>query len=1047
MMIKKFFIIIITISLAFSAMITTVGAVTTEKYGYINVYLMELKKEVSISAMTVGDNVYVNASFYEMFGFNVELKNEVIIIGNVVNENIFKGAIGFYVDDIKCCRVNNAISEVYQSPFKAVKNDKGAWIPFEYSLYMLNGSLLMSADGKILLSSPRQGIFDLLNSIAVNQSSYSFDYTKDFGYESGTENALNVLNHFVNVFNGLLTFDGASWTAFMNCNPIIDSLLGNKGYDLKYGGKIARMVCTNSSEELLEAVDNISTVNEFLSEDGALAEIVSDYKFSNDVKIGELYDESQKLLKDIDKVNGGVSEYNRIYNQLEDAMDKSSFLKIGNNISDFQKEIGNVSVGLKLFSIIAETAAYYKEFGDRDLFAVDSLEMFAKELPDLTGNVSFYTKSAMLLGVESFREDANAYAVSRFIEENIVEIISEGFDICAKANIALLAWDLISLIDPFISDGLSAADKYELSVYAMCVQNEAHRVYNEKLSQVLSSQGNISVDNLKELSKYAYAYLKLCYVTRNSAIRGIHTLSEEGKKAQEIIVDQQNLTNSKILPLLNLAKESVNEGSFACLGLYNSVISTDCVVNNDLGEFGMSDSSSIDESDAIEAFQNMINKVDFVWFSGTHIVAEKHEYSQDVKVKVDFSDLTVSEIIENIVVCKSVPTGVYEAFSDEGINYIAETVEANAYSDPKKKFWTSYELDADLVDWILENVFGKTPDRTASSEDMYYHGDNVYVDAELGGGPGYIYTISKYEKNSDGSYDIVVKSECEVSFDGSVTYFKFTGTPKQDDEHGIYWQIHSYEETEKPSTSSKPDKNPETSETELFNKYIKENLTLCQAFPSDDIEKEKGVFSALIKDFDNNGKKEMVTFSIAHNAADQAQIVLNLYTIKDNTVMLSDTSEEIFASGAGNFQGIACGFLENNEIKIQRENWNYGGSSHSNNYITFRVNGDKLVLVNDYSLYEFYRYDTYEYKENVSGKIFSTSEEYYSAVKKAGYDSDAHNHVGYEGSEFDVKTDDYKTAECFKGNHIFTLCGSQEMLVSGEYRFLHDNTNLDAIIN
>ncbi len=232
--------------------------------------------------------------------------------------------------------------------------------------------------------------------------------------------------------------------------------------------------------------------------------------------------------------------------------------------------------------------------------------------------------------------------------------------------------------------------------------------------------------------------------------------------------------------------------------------------------------------------------------------------------------------------------------------------------------------------------------------------------------------------------------------------------------------------------------------TKLYNQQLKK-MTICKNFPYGDVN-SKGVFSALVEDFDADGKEEMVTFSITHNSSNQAYIVLDLYTIKGNSVVHTDKSKEIYASGVGNYQINSCGTFVNSRIRIQYDSWGYGGSNHGSSFMTYKVANNKLVLCEEYLLSEFYRYNSLTYKETVSGKTFSSAEHFYSAVNKAGYDTNKHNHVGYEGSDFNVNQTDYMTAQCFKGNHIFSLVDSVQMLKSGRYGFIHDNTNLSERI-
>lgn len=227
----------------------------------------------------------------------------------------------------------------------------------------------------------------------------------------------------------------------------------------------------------------------------------------------------------------------------------------------------------------------------------------------------------------------------------------------------------------------------------------------------------------------------------------------------------------------------------------------------------------------------------------------------------------------------------------------------------------------------------------------------------------------------------------------------------------------------------------------IYYQYIKDNLDIIDYDKFPDDENNTGVFSALIEDFDNDNIKEMVTFS--YEKENGGSVVLNLYKYVDSKVKLCDTSKEtIYASGGGNFSNNMCGIIENKIIKIQYDNYGFGGSSHGMAFMSYKIENNRLVLINNYSLSEFYRYDQYEYKETVSGKSFSNENNFINAVKSANYDVKAHLHVGYTDSKFNPETDDYKNNDLFKGNHIFTLVNSDSMIKAGEYGFINDNTTL-----
>lgn len=227
----------------------------------------------------------------------------------------------------------------------------------------------------------------------------------------------------------------------------------------------------------------------------------------------------------------------------------------------------------------------------------------------------------------------------------------------------------------------------------------------------------------------------------------------------------------------------------------------------------------------------------------------------------------------------------------------------------------------------------------------------------------------------------------------------------------------------------------------IYYQYIKDNLNIIDydKFPVD--KNNTGVFSTLIEDFDNDNVKEMITFT--YEKEKDGSVVLNLYKYLDDKVTLSDTSNEtIYASGGGVWSLNMCGVFEDKTIKIQSDGYSYGGSYHYSAYMSYKVKDNKLICANNYSLYKVPKYETYEYKEIVSGKTYSNENDFTSAVKTAGYDTEIHLHAGYTNSKFNPETDNYENNELFKGNHIFTLISSDSMIKSGVYGFINDNTNL-----
>ncbi len=312
--------------------------------------------------------------------------------------------------------------------------------------------------------------------------------------------------------------------------------------------------------------------------------------------------------------------------------------------------------------------------------------------------------------------------------------------------------------------------------------------------------------------------------------------------------------------------------------------------------------SNIPESDAIEAFKHMLTYSDGIW-----------GFNTGGKGTIQTTSLTNAEIIKNYIVWQSAPVGIYEAFSSEGIDgitYTDEPREENANSDPNGKFWCSYELDANLVDWILENVFDKKADRSLSDDDFYYSGDYVYISAELGGGPGYIHEINNYQKSSDGTFNIYVTEKSEVPGNQD-TYLKFTATPKQDSEKGIYWQIHSFEQTTAKSGADYDSNNTinaiqkPTGNTkynyDMYGKYLgNDKYTLLADYPGSE---------EIPYNFDGAEYKCQIsdTVSVIYAASDKLSYTYTC-SIKDIYPNIQTNGSDVTLESLENYLGISVNF-------------------------------------------------------------------------------------------------------------------------------------------
>lgn len=104
-----------------------------------------------------------------------------VSIYNNEREDIPTGLTRFYYDDTKVIHVVfNREIDSYQAPFSSIKDDKGIWIPMEYSLLILNSSMLI-VDDTVVIDIPTKSIVDTYLDIMKNNETYLFDWGRDFG--------------------------------------------------------------------------------------------------------------------------------------------------------------------------------------------------------------------------------------------------------------------------------------------------------------------------------------------------------------------------------------------------------------------------------------------------------------------------------------------------------------------------------------------------------------------------------------------------------------------------------------------------------------------------------------------------------------------------------------------------------------------------------------------------------------------------------------------------------------------------------------------------
>lgn len=560
---KRILCLLLTIALMCSSSIDLFAA-ESEKYVAIPVeYSDNVGNSEQLDLMVKNKNVYVNAEMIaNRLGYQCGSDDDHITIYNREDNDLPIAFTQFFYNNTK---VNHTVFmqmlDTYEAPFPSVRNDRGSWIPLEYSLLILNSGLLI-LDDSMLIDIPCKNIVDSYYDIMKKHTIYNFDWNKDFGYTEADWKVIGASSHISNLFNGILDFDGDSWGAMFQ-----SFLLDSSSYDKKYGEDLALLLCGESEAEVNESIKKMELYQGILSEDGKLGEILTTYSANLDAEVGMLYENCEEILENIKEGNSSVAIYNRTYRALEDAFDKQTwFSNTGGNIIKAQKGISDLTSFLDVGLKVAEVVGYRNEFENQDEFCLSALNHY---LDNSTSSaiLSDEMKRSMKDYSDTLSSNMAEYSATRFFNENIDNWIVDALPINdvigTQASIALFAWNIASNVVPFISNGLDATDKFELALYSQIFQADAYLNYLNLRNTILSSARILSSEELYNLSRYCFIYLKSCYITRNAALSTLNGKRDSVKEQIQPLIDYQDSINKDIAKTMILLKTAnkTNEGN------------------------------------------------------------------------------------------------------------------------------------------------------------------------------------------------------------------------------------------------------------------------------------------------------------------------------------------------------------------------------------------------------------------------------------------------------------------------------------------------------
>ncbi len=507
---KRIITLLLSILLIVSQLFCVYGE-EMEKYGILSVTYSDLpKREEELRVMIKDGYVYADAiqlgtrlgyQARDINGTSLSIWNQDWDNGLPVSMTQFS-----YHSNKVIHTVYNKMVDRYEAPCPAIRNGKGSWIPLQYAVQILNGNILMLGD-TAFVTMPEKSIVDILMEVSKEASTINFDFVKDFGYTNTEMMLQTTLTHLVNQFNGLLDLDGTAWVQtaqqfFMNSSAV----------DQNYARKFSELLCVKSKKELEEAIKNIETFNDYLSEDGKLGVYLKSLDEKLDDDLGNWSQICEHILGEVKKGNRNVSSYNKVYVQLEQAFDRQArFLETGGAIQEIQKRMSGITEPFDRLMTIGKAVKYASDFSRQDKYVVSAAQKTLSQSSD-ANLISDTMRTEILSYLKKLESNPLEYAGYKFVTEDLMELAMKetGLEklIVKKAGGPLLAWDIASEFVPFIKNKLEASDKFELALYASLVQVETYLLYLNKINSVFSQIEHISAEDIYDVTQDCYIYLK-----------------------------------------------------------------------------------------------------------------------------------------------------------------------------------------------------------------------------------------------------------------------------------------------------------------------------------------------------------------------------------------------------------------------------------------------------------------------------------------------------------------------------------------------------------
>lgn len=543
--------LLLSITLVYLCPMITYSAISDEYVVVPVEYSDNVGRTEGLELFVQNSTVYVNAeNLANRFGYQLQKNNQCVTIYNQDNKDLPIGITQFYYDNTRVKHMLfSRMIDTYEAPAPSIENDKGIWIPLEYSLLMLNSGMLI-LDDCILIDIPDKNIMDYFYEALINVNDFRFEwyktcspYVKD--YSAGkSKRMLEMINRALNV-------DGDSWAALFQAFAMETSV-----YDKKYAENKSFFLCNESYDELTVLGENAGSYREMFLR-GRMLDILEQYSADSEFKTEFLYGNIEQVLDDIKANNSSAVIYNKSYRALQDVLDGQTWLSdVSANIIETQRELYDFGSMADIVWRIVEATQYRRELENEIDFPFSAMKYYL-DTSIGQGEALEAIKQSMENRMDTL-SGIKEYSFIPFFDENVNEWVDNNFKTgdTLRANVCpALFEDMASHIESLTPNYISEDDQL-YTLYLQVFQADAFMNYQKFYGRILNHSNSFRLEELYDLSQYCYIYLKSCYLTRFFALTTMIDISDDFVQNQGYLIDREKEINHDIAKAMAALKKA-----------------------------------------------------------------------------------------------------------------------------------------------------------------------------------------------------------------------------------------------------------------------------------------------------------------------------------------------------------------------------------------------------------------------------------------------------------------------------------------------------------